>query len=53
MTPDYSIRELTEEEFTPLFDKHKASVFEDVHSYDLRDILSSAELLSLALPMAA
>ncbi len=44
MTPDYSIRELTEEEFTPLFDKCKASVFEDVHSYDLRDILSSAEL---------
>jgi ribosomal protein S18 acetylase RimI-like enzyme len=44
MNPDYSIRELTEEEFTPLFDQHKTSVFEDVHSYDLRDILSSAEL---------
>jgi hypothetical protein len=44
MTPAYSIRELTEEKFTPLFDKCKASVFEDVHSYDLRDILSATEL---------
>ncbi len=36
MDQTYSIRELTGEEFQPLFDKHKICVFEDVHSYDLR-----------------
>jgi hypothetical protein len=44
MNPDYTMRELTEEEFKPFIDKYRNSVFEDVHSYDFRDVLSNAEL---------
>jgi hypothetical protein len=43
MKQDYEIREMKEEEFLPLFDKHKKSVFGEVHSYSLNDLLSSAE----------
>jgi hypothetical protein len=43
MNSQYSIKELTEEEFKPLFDKHKKSAFEDTHSYDLQDILNDSE----------
>ena len=41
---NYYVKELTEEEFKPLFEQHKKSVFEDTHSYEFRDILSAAEL---------
>jgi hypothetical protein len=44
MTQNYTIRELTEEEFKPLFATHRHLAFEDTHSYEFRDILSSAEL---------
>jgi GNAT superfamily N-acetyltransferase len=40
---DYTIRELTEEAFLPLFDKYKKSVFEGSHSYSHQDLLSDAE----------
>lgn len=35
---------MTEEEFLPLFNEHKKSVFEDVHSYAFPDLLSESEL---------
>lgn len=38
------IKEMTEEEFRPLFDEHKKSVFEDVHSYAFPNLLSEDEL---------
>ena len=44
MVPRYTIRELTEAEFFPLFDACKHSVFEDVHSYSPNHLLSAAEL---------
>lgn len=34
---------MTEEEFLPLFDKHRKFVFEDVHSYDPLSLLNEAE----------
>ncbi len=40
----YIVRELTEEEFKPLYEDHKKSVFEDTHSYDFRDVLTDIEL---------
>jgi ribosomal protein S18 acetylase RimI-like enzyme len=43
MKQDYEIREMKEDDFLPLFDKHKKSVFEDVHSYSLNDLLTDAE----------
>ena len=43
MKQDYEIREMKEEEFLPLFDKHKKSVFGEVHSYSLNDLLNNAE----------
>lgn len=43
MDKSYSIRELSEEEFKPLFDKHKFSMFADVHSYDMQHVLTDAE----------
>lgn len=43
MNQYFTIKELTEEEFLPLFDKHKKSVFEDVHAYSLPDLLDDRE----------
>ena len=47
MNHEYEIREMREEDFLPLFDKHKKSVFEDVHSYSLNDLLSDTEQESI------
>ncbi|MBL1256834.1 hypothetical protein [Methylocystis sp. Sn-Cys] len=43
MDESYSIRELSEAEFEPLFDKHKFSMFAGVHSYDIQHVLTDAE----------
>ncbi len=43
MNKNYTIRELTEEEFLPLFNAHRSSAFENVHSYALKDILNDDE----------
>jgi hypothetical protein len=43
MIQDYQIKELSEEEFTPLFKEHRDGVFEDTHSYMFPDLLSDAE----------
>ncbi len=48
MKKDYLIKELSQEEFQPLFDRHKSSAFEDVHSYPLQDLLSDAERQNIA-----
>jgi len=42
MKQDYEIREMKEEEFL-YFDKHKKSVFGEVQSYSLNDLLNNAE----------
>jgi hypothetical protein len=42
--PSYVIRELTEEEFKPLFEKHKNKAFENTHGYNSGGILSADEL---------
>ena len=47
MESNYSIRELTEDEFSPLFDRHKQFIFEEVHSYSPKDLLTGAELQSI------
>ncbi len=44
MKQNYSIKELTAEEFRPLLAAHKQSVFKDTHSYEFQGILSKAEL---------
>ncbi len=44
MNQNYQIKELTAEEFKPLYDKHKDSVFEDDHSYVMWDLLNDEEL---------
>tara|TARA_R110002072_G_scaffold64203_2_gene159270 strand:+ start:120175 stop:120744 length:570 start_codon:yes stop_codon:yes gene_type:complete len=44
MKQNYQIKELTKEEFIPLYDQHKYSIFEDDHSYVLWDLLSDKEL---------
>jgi hypothetical protein len=44
---NYTIKELSKEEFFPLFDMHKSSVFEATHSYSFNDILSAADLQRL------
>ena len=44
MEPNYTIKELAEDEFFPLFDRHRQFVFEDVHSYSPKDLLTSVEL---------
>ena len=41
----YSIREMTEDEFKPLFLACSTQVFEDTHSYELASILSPEERL--------
>ncbi len=43
MHQDYVIKELTEKEFMPLFERHSKTVFEDFHNYTVRDVLSEAE----------
>lgn len=43
MDESYSIRELSEAEFEPLFDKHKFSMFAGVHSYDIQHVLTDVE----------
>lgn len=47
MNQDYTIRELTAEEFVPLFGKYKESVFEDVHSYAIAELLDNDERAQL------
>jgi GNAT superfamily N-acetyltransferase len=44
MESNYTIRELAEEEFLPLFDARKQLPFEDVHSYSPKDLLTETEL---------
>ena len=44
MDQNYTIRELSELEFTPLFEKYKKSVFEAMHSYAFREFLNEVEL---------
>lgn len=44
MKQNYQIKELTSEEFKPLYDQYKDSVFEDDHSYLLWDLLDDDEL---------
>lgn len=44
MERSYTVRELSESEFVPLFDRHKHSVFEDVHSYSPRELFTASEL---------
>lgn len=41
---NYLIKELTEEEFKPLFSKHRKSVFNGDHSYDFHDVITHEEL---------
>ena len=43
MPKNYTISELTEEEFLPLFKKHGKSIFKETHSYTFHDILSDTE----------
>jgi GNAT superfamily N-acetyltransferase len=44
MNENYTVRELAEAEFFPLFDKYKQLVFEDVHSYSPQRLLTGVEL---------
>ncbi len=44
MNQEYKIKELTDSGLNPLFDQHKTSIFEDDHSYVLRDLLDDFEL---------
>jgi predicted GNAT superfamily acetyltransferase len=46
MKSNYTIKEVSEVEFKPLYEKHREQVFADDHSYMMRDILSDAELAS-------
>jgi len=43
MMNDYSIRELTDEQFGPLFSQHVGAVFESVHDYSFDDLLDDTE----------
>ena len=43
MKSDYTIRELTAEEFIPHFEEHRAKVFEDIHNYRTDQLFSEAE----------
>jgi hypothetical protein len=43
MNHNYVVREMTAAEFQPLFTQHKDSVFENVHSYSAKDLLSETE----------
>lgn len=42
-----TIKSLSEDEFRPLYRKYRAEVFEDDHSYVLRDLLDDQELLAM------
>lgn len=44
MNQEYKIKELSATEFKPFFNQHKMSVFENDHSYVLRDLLEDLEL---------
>lgn len=48
MVSNYSIRELAEEEFRPLFDRYKDVVFEGTHSYNPQDIFTALETEKIA-----
>jgi GNAT superfamily N-acetyltransferase len=48
MTGPYTIRELPEAEFTPLFERHLAAAFENVHSYDPHTLMNDAERARIA-----
>ncbi len=43
MDLNYTIREMCEPEFTPLFEKHAKVVFEGDHSYSVQNLLSETE----------
>lgn len=47
MSLSYIIKEMTEQEFMPLYHQHKNSVFENDHSFVLWDILSKEELADI------
>lgn len=44
MSAKFTIQELTKDEFLPLFNQHQKTVFEDIHSYGLPDLLYGHEL---------
>ncbi len=43
MDTNYNIKELSEEEFLPLFEKYGKIPFQDVHDYEVSDILNTNE----------
>ncbi len=43
MVNNYSVREMSEEEFMPLFRLHAESVFAHDHSYDIKEVLTDLE----------
>jgi hypothetical protein len=47
MNSNYTIKELSEDEFSPLYEKYRAKVFDDDHSYVVRDVLNESELSSI------
>ncbi len=44
---NYSVRELSEEEFKPLIEQYRSQLFADTHSYDFNDVLNTAELAKI------